>query len=422
MMDTADAAMAVKRHLLILSIYYPPFPSIASERLSSFAKYIDKNLFDVTVICLDPDIKSSDVEGGLDANGARVFRLPNHALLKKALFNRGSGRIVHKLKALYNILLGFIFLDEYRTWVKAAVALAERLIGTEGVSFILSSYAPVAPHRAALTLKKRYPLIRWIADMRDEMSANCFLPAIMRRRLKPLEKDIMCSADAVTTVSKPILNDFRKASRKKDQYFEEVRNGFDFDLGECPSPQTKRFVIAYTGTMYGRYTPYVFFSALERLLVEHGNSIKFDIRIVGTVKPLLIAPILRPYITFEKQVPHAAAVEIMKQSSLLLLFHPKGGRKGVYTGKLFEYLASLRPILAIVDPTDVAACLIREAKAGYIADSDNIEEIKLRILEAYRDWKEGKPYLPNREIILRHHRREQAQILQNLIERLEPAQ
>jgi hypothetical protein len=93
----------------------------------------------------------------------------------------------------------------------------------------------------------------------------------------------------------------------------------------------------------------------------------------------------------------------------------KNARKGFYTGKLFEYMASLRPILALVDKDDIAAQLIRESMTGYIADSENIGEIKAALLQAYNDWREHGEFEPNIEIIKKHHRREQAKRLQGLI-------
>jgi glycosyltransferase involved in cell wall biosynthesis len=218
----------------------------------------------------------------------------------------------------------------------------------------------------------------------------------------------------VTSVSRPILEDFRELSQRTDLVLEEVRNGYDFDLPESPKPAGDRFVIAYTGTFYGSYTPYPFFRALERFFAVRAAD-DVSVRIVGSQKPVDLPQAIRSRVSFEAAVPHDQALDIMRRSDLLLLYHPKTERKGYYSGKLFEYLASLRPVLAVVDPAGVAAELVRDAGAGYVADCGDPDAIARAIDDAYLDWKGRTVFAPNREVIARHHRREQARILQDLM-------
>jgi glycosyltransferase involved in cell wall biosynthesis len=117
-------------------------------------------------------------------------------------------------------------------------------------------------------------------------------------------------------------------------------------------------------------------------------------------------------------VAHEKAIEIMKQSDALLLIHPKNGRKGIFTGKLFEYLATLTPIIALVNEEDVAAKLIKDANAGYVTDNANIEKIEEILIQAYDEWENKIPREFNKEIIKKHHRKEQAKRLEKCIEEL----
>ena len=105
----------------------------------------------------------------------------------------------------------------------------------------------------------------------------------------------------------------------------------------------------------------------------------------------------------------------MRQADCLLLILPKVVQKGVYSGKLFEYLGCKRPILATVDKTDVAADLIQKCNAGFVADFDDVQEIEQCIEQAYTLW-ERKESLPmNDELIMWHHRKNQVKILNDLI-------
>lgn len=86
------------------------------------------------------------------------------------------------------------------------------------------------------------------------------------------------------------------------------------------------------------------------------------------------------------EVPHSEAIKMFREVDTLVLVH-KTGRKGVYTGKVFDYLASNKPILALCDPTDVIATLLDETKAGFIVDEADIAGVKNMILRCYTIWK-----------------------------------
>lgn len=93
-----------------------------------------------------------------------------------------------------------------------------------------------------------------------------------------------------------------------------------------------------------------------------------------------------------RQVDHDEAIRKSLETDTLVVVHPKG-RKGVYTGKLFDYLATNKPILAICDPDDVIADLLEETRAGFTADETDNEEVKRMILRCYSIWK-NKEVLP----------------------------
>ena len=89
--------------------------------------------------------------------------------------------------------------------------------------------------------------------------------------------------------------------------------------------------------------------------------------------------------------PHRRALELQRDSEALLLLIPEadGRGRGVLSGKVFEYLAAERPILAVVPPDGAAAELIRETGAGVVVAPDDIDGIE-RELRALRDrWRAG---------------------------------
>ncbi len=400
--------MNSKINILIISIYYPPILSIASNRIYSFTKYLDKNKFNIFVLTIDSSLPYYNEQANV-----KIYRIKNKALIKRANTNKKSFYLWHKAKAVYNILLNFIIKDEYHYWTKKAKKKGIEIIKDKKIDVILSSYAPVASHLIALNLKRKFKHIKWIADMRDEMSKNIFINKYYRNYLKKTEEKIFKNVNAITSVSMPILNDFIKLSDNNKIIFKEITNGYDFELDNNYKKNTT-FNISYFGSFYGKRNPILFLNAIEELY-KAKEIIDFEIKFIGSNNLYNISKTIKNKIIITDKINHSKAIEKMKQSDLLLLIHPKTKRKGVYTGKLFEYLASLKPILALIDKNDVAAELINSCNAGYIADNDNLTEIKEQILLAYNDWKNNKEYKPNLKIIKKYHRKEQAKKMEELI-------
>ena len=400
----------MKKNILIISIYYPPIPSIASNRIYSFSKYLDKDKYNVFVHTISSDY---DIKEDLDI---KVSREKNDILFKSAVFDKRTNLFFHYLKVIYNKLLNLLFSYPYRAWLKRSEKSLQKLIKDQNIDLILSSFSPVETHLLALKLKDKFPDIKWIADFRDEMSQNPFIDKRTKKVYEALEREIFSKVDGVSSVSKPILDEFKRVPTNKKILFQEIRNGYDFEL-DPPSKQNKLFTISYIGNFYAQRNPNNFLKALDEL---YKSGLIKDIRVdfIGVKTHFEIPKSLKDVVFVQDSISHESAIKKMKESDLLLLIHPNNGKKGVYTGKLFEYLASLNPILALVDKEDVAAKLIKKCKAGYIADFDDIKEIKIMIQKAYHDKKSDKEFNPDIDHIKLHHRKEQTKRLQKLIKEL----
>ena len=400
----------MKKHIVIISIYYPPIQSIASNRLYSFSKYLNKDKFDITVVTLASDIQTPNGMEGVD-----VVRVPNTLFFKPLTFTRKTNKLHHYAKVIYNKTIMYWRQNQYASWMRAAEKTMVDLVNKKGIDLMLSSFAPVDTHLVALKIKQLFPQIKWIADMRDEMSLNYYLSFKEKAYLAKIEKNILKFSDAITSVSKPLLDDFSSLA-KKEMPFLEIRNGFDF-LVEDKYVKKSIFNITYMGNFYGQINPKKFLEALT-LLYKEKSIDDFRISFIGVKTHFTVDESIKSFVQVVDTVPHSQAIELMQESGALLLIHPNNGRKGVFTGKLFEYMATLRPIIALVDPDDVAAKLIEKSSTGYVSDSEDVEAIKEVIKKAYNDWKNDKFLNVNIEVINLHHRAKQLDRLEKLIDRL----
>lgn len=400
----------MKKKILIISIYYPPIQSIASNRIESFSKYLNKSKYNVYVHTLGNN-NSIDI-----INDTTINRVKNNILFKPFIFQKRTNKIVHYTKVVYNKLVKLLFSNEYRGWIKNSLDTLPDFIKDNKIDLILSTYAPTAPHLVALELKKQFPKIIWITDMRDELSQGLNLSSGQLKRYRQLERDIFNNADALISVSKPIVEEFKLMCPNKRIIFKEIRNGYDFSLKSIIM-NNKVFTITYLGNFYGDINPISFLTSLSNLINKNIHK-NIKVQFVGVKTHFNIPNNLKKIIEIIPTVSHEKAIEIMHRSDLLLMIHPTNGRKGVYTGKLFEYLGSLTPILALVDEEDVAAELIKNANAGFISDNNNLEKIETLLLGLYKAWASNDERVFNRKIVMQHHRKEQVKRLEKLIEEL----
>ena len=170
-----------------------------------------------------------------------------------------------------------------------------------------------------------------------------------------------------------------------------IANGCDFDdFAGLEYRPAERFRITHTGSFFGKRSPRPFLEALA------GTDLDVVARFVGDFRSadrdwaeglgLADRLELHPY------VPRRRSLELQRDSEALLLLVPEaGGRgRGVLSGKVFEYLAAERPILAAVPPDGAAADLLRETGAGVVASPDDVEAIRAALVELVERWRAGR--------------------------------
>ncbi len=392
----------MKRKLYILTTYFPPTISIASNRMEAFAKYLNPDFFEVEVVTLATE--NSEVES---LKNLKIKRLPNTSKLNFQKFSGKETFWFHKLKAAYNRILTYFLRNEHKSWQKAAEKYLFNELRVNPEAILLASYAPVAPILAAINLKIKFPKIFLITDFRDSMTNPLVHPALLRYNHK-IQTKALQKADLILSVSAPILTEFSNILGGQAHKLLEIRNGYDFELAPTTFFNTT-FTISYIGTFYGERKPDYFFKALQQF-IKKTNS-KLVVQLVGVGNSISIPHEIKDKVQVFPKIEHEQALQMMKQTDALLLLHPRSDYKGVFTGKIFEYLGSLRPIIATVDTQDVAAQLILECKAGFVAEFDQVDQIENAINKAYLLWKNKEKLNFNLELIAQQHRKNQVNIL-----------
>lgn len=404
----------MKKHLVLITTWFPPVNGVAVNRMEAFVKYFDKDKFDVSVITLKKDFSSLSFEKMYDAD---VYRLSNNSFFKLAEFNKGHSRVMHYCKVLWNYFVRYIAKHPLENWMNAVNQKLNDVNNSKCINIVITSSSPTESHIAAFKFLDSNSAVKWIADCRDELSLNPHQDVTAKKMNESVEKFINKRASILTTVSEPIANDFSRLC--PDVQVREIRNGHNLILPAISDYHFNAvFTIVYSGTFYGLRKPHNFFKALIQFINADEYTRKVNVKFVGTPRNFEIPAHKNITVEFIEQCTYPEACEYQFKADANLLILPKLEAKGVYSGKLFDYLACCKPIIAVLDSTDVAGQLIRDCNAGYIADFDNINEIETAIFAAYRDWNTKTIKNCDRVKIEKLHRKYQVEKLNHLIDSL----
>ncbi len=282
--------------------------------------------------------------------------------------------------------------DENVTYNLTAIPAAIRIAREEGIDVVVTTSPPPSVHFIGAAVK-RATGARWVADLRDSLVAHPHRDSqklavrVKEQGLGAVAALVARQADAIVGVSEAITVEMR--GRNPRGPVVTIANGSDFEdfAGLEYRPGAERFRITHTGSFFGKRDPRPFLTALARV---DGVVARFvgDFRAADREW----AAGIMDRIELISYAPHRRSLELQRDSEALLLLIPEadGRGRGVLSGKVFEYLAAERPILAVVPSDGAAADLIRATGAGVVVDPMDIDGME-RELTALRDrWRSGQ--------------------------------
>jgi glycosyltransferase involved in cell wall biosynthesis len=381
-----------QRSLLVLAYYFPPWGGAGVQRTLKYVKYLPQFEWQPHVVTAQPRalaVSDPSLNQELPA-GLPVYATPIR-MLPKSLPWRVRNWLARWL----------LVSDQQAGWAPFAQRQAEELIQRQQIQAIYTTSAPYTAHLVGLRLKQRFGL-PWVADFRDPWVGNATLKPVTawhRARIERWERQVVTDADRVTVVSEPMAQAFRAAYPELNpQHFLTLPNGYDPDdfaqiepLGRRPD----RLGIVYSGSFYGqRQTPQYFLQGLQRAC-EAVPDLRRAIRVtlVGNVgqatMPMVESLGLMDIVHATGYRSHRESIAYLLGADVLLLIIGSGpGSEVVFTGKIFEYLAASKPILALVPP-GAAADLIRESNAGTIIDPENPAAVAQQLIGLFDRWQRG---------------------------------
>ncbi len=397
------------KKVLIVAYYWPPAGGPGVQRWLKFVKYLPEyGIRPVLYIPENPHYPildqslTEEVPEDLTIYKSPIWEPYSWAgwLSKKKTKKISSGIVPRSnpsaLDKIFLWIRGNLFIPDARKfWVKPSVKYLMEILEKEGINTVITTGPPHSLHLIGLGLQKTQN-IRWIADFRDPWTTIGYhkslrLTRASEKKHSELEKKVLSSADEILTTSKTTAAEFKKVTVRPVTV---ITNGYDSSPGFAVDGDGY-FSISHIGSLLSERNPSVLWKVLSDLCrddVEFHKALR--IRLTGVVSDEIVQEIhnfgLKEVVEVHPYLPHEDALMAQRTSSILLLVEINSeDTRGIIPGKLFEYMAAGRPVLAIGPKDWEAGTMVEDTGSGKVFTYTMEKELKNTILEWFRDFRKG---------------------------------
>ena len=436
------------KRVLIISYYWPPTGGSGVQRWVKFAKYLPSEGWQPVIYTPEnPEQLAVDeslaAEVPAEAEVIKTRIVEPYEIYKKMLRKSGHSKEaveVNPVNAQNKSFLqkvamwvrGNLFRPDPRClWIGPSVRFLKKYLSEHPVDLIVSTGPPQSMHLIGRQLAKETGL-PWIADFRDPWTKIFYFKHLSMTRAterwhKKMEKKVLDDASVVVAVSPLVQQEFQQMTQTS---VELITNGFDecdFATERCHEADggpDKEFCITHTGLFAADGNPTMLWRVLaDKCAADESFRNALKIKLIGKTDNSILESLrdagLEGAVEDMGYQPHAVAVEQQRKASLLILpLRKEPEYKAVLPGKLFEYLASWRPVLGIGQPDGAMSLILNTTKTGVVFDWEDRTSIARFIDLCWKNHLEGRLIVEDADIsqFTRHNlTRRMAQLFDRLI-------
>jgi glycosyltransferase involved in cell wall biosynthesis len=397
------------KKVLIIAYYWPPAGGPGVQRWLKFVKYLrDFEIEPVVYVPENPQYPIRDdsfvkeVPDDITIYKQPIFEPYRFAsLLSRKSTKRISSGIIQSTnqsqveKFLLWIRGNFFIPDARKYWVRPSVEFLHEILKKEGIDTIITTGPPHSVHLIGHFLRQ-HNKVQWIVDFRDPWTSIGYhkklkLMPWAKNRHKELEALVLTTADKLVVTSETTKKEFRQLTNKP---IKVITNGYDtakplsVDLDE-------KFTISHIGSMLSGRNPENLWKVLAELV--HENTFFEDalcLQFIGVISKDVLACLktfgLERYVDVIGYVCHDEAIAYQQKSQVLLLAEiDTPETTGIIPGKLFEYMASGRPILGVGPKDWEVSSLVARTKTGAIFEYTSHADLKNVLLNWFHQYEKG---------------------------------
>jgi len=398
------------KKVLIITYYWPPAGGPGVQRWLKFVKYLKE--FNIEPIVYTPEnpsypIIDESLIGEISKN-ITILKQPIKEPYKvAATFSNKQSRTISKgiisekkkqsiiEKILLFIRGNFYIPDARKNWIKPSVSFLSSYIKEHNVNTIITTGPPHSMHLIGLNLKQNFNL-KWIADFRDPWTIIGYhkklkLLRFARLKHKKLESEVLNNADQIVVTSPTTKREFEGLTKKP---ITVITNGYDTNTVEETILDTK-FSFAHIGSLLSERNPEVLWQVLRDIVRDDKVfQSQFQLNLIGAVSKEVLGSLdahnLSQFVNLVGYVSHDEAIRYQKQSQVLLLIEINSeDTKCIIPGKLFEYMVSSRPILALGPKDSDVEQILQSTNTGDYFKYSEYDYLKHKILEHFDTFRHG---------------------------------
>ena len=407
------------KRVLIITYYWPPTGGSGVQRWVKFAKYLPSEGWQPVIYTPENPEQlavdhSLEAEIPTDAEIIKTHITEPYELYKKFLRRSGHSKDAVEVnpvnaqnksfaqKAAMWVRGNFFRPDPRCMWIGPSVRYLKKYLEEHPVDLIVSTGPPQSMHLIGRRLSRETGL-PWIADFRDPWTKIFYFKHLSMTKATErwhhkMERKVLDEATSVVAVSPLVQKEFQEMTQTP---VELITNGFDecdfpegMSMGAAGGPD-RDFTITHTGLFASDGNPETLWEILAEICKDDskfGKSLK--IKLIGKTDRQITGAIenagLKENLIDMGYQPHNVAVEEQREASVLILpLRKEPEYKAVLPGKLFEYIASGRPILGIGQPDGAMAMILNDTNTGVTIDWNDRESLKNYILDCWKRHQEG---------------------------------
>ena len=401
------------KRVLVISYYWPPSGGSGVQRWVKFSKYLPSEGWQPVMYTPEnPELTTTDYSLEEEIP-QEVEIIKTHIFEPYGIYRKISGSEKREgqsevnpinaqkktLKQKISMLIrGNLFIPDPRCmWISPSVRFLKKYLKEHPADIIISTGPPHSMHLIAKDVAEATG-IPWIADFRDPWTKMFYfkhlgLSSWAEKKHKALEKSVLDSADAIVAVSPLVQEEFREMTGTPVHL---ITNGYDEEDFDQVVEQDGYFNITHTGLFAADGNPESLWAALSQKSREDEEFSKMlRIRLAGKNDKTIISSIINAGLASNLRdigyVSHQDAVREQKNASVLILpLRKEPEYRATIPGKLFEYLASRRPVLGIGQKDGAMARILESSKAGVVSDWDEYADIYRHISNYWELFKSDK--------------------------------